>query len=242
MINYNNFNVLDKFSENTLNDIQNILNTYQSEIHESTVLEAMKDVTLLFDLCKECQCIITIEIKANEIRNVLNSNNPHNELFELFLKNNNEYLMNVINDSRRFDFLKNKLAHYNDAVIAFENKAYYSACAALFTIADYLLSTITNNPTTGTSKRYTPLEEHLKNNEYFGLFVCTAFMTLNTFFQNTDFSKDPEPDILNRHWLLHGRYSRDITQYDCIKLFCLIHTLLKAGTFYDTFESANSNS
>lgn len=240
-LNYQTFNVLCKKSEDTLNDINNILSSYRDKISASNFLAALDSTIKIFDICKENQCIITVKIEANEILEILNSQNQTEDLFNLFLKNDENYLNEVITNSRSFELLEPKLSHYNDAVTAYSNKAYYSAGAALFTIVDFLLSTITNNPTTATKERFTPLEDHLKDNEHFCMFVCTAFLTINTFFEYTSFSKDHEPNVLNRHWFLHGRYTKNITQYDCIKLFCLIHALLKAGMLYKSAQNNATN-
>jgi hypothetical protein len=37
-----------------------------------------------------------------------------------------------------------------------------------------------------------------------------------------------EPPTLNRHWIIHGRSRRIVTQTDCIKLFNALHTLSNA--------------
>lgn len=241
MMNYRNFNLLDKKSADTLDSIKKILNKYKDKIDDSNVLTVMKGATTLLDVCEKNQCIITIKIEIEDILKIVNSNKPQDELFEIFLKDDNKYLMEVVNHSKQHPLLKDKLCNYEDAFTAYNNKTYYSSCVALFSIVDYLLSTITNKTDTNLIKKTRTLSKHLKSKEYFGLFVCSAFLSLNSFFKSSNFSKkSKEPKNLNRHWILHGRSTRNISQYDCIKLFCLIDALLKAGMLY-IYSNSDTN-
>ena len=51
----------------------------------------------------------------------------------------------------------------------------------------------------------------------------------NSVFGFSDFTKD-EPDVLNRHWLLHGRTHKSYSRYDFLKILLWIDQLI----FLDT--------
>lgn len=182
--------------------------------------------TKILNLTKINQLAITIKMSEDDAFNILNAKNPNTALFDYFLKNNEEKLNKIINDSKHYPILQNKIAYYEDALAAYHNGTYYSACIALFSICDYLLTVTQHNNTTNVPARLQPIIKHLQYKETFSLFVCSSFQVMPTFFEYSKFGTETEPAFLNRHWILHGRSNRTVTQADCIKLFCLIHALL----------------
>lgn len=204
------------------------LQKFDDFLKNNQLLQTLLYIQPILDLTEKNQVPITISIPFQDIKNIINSKDPNIALFNYYLKDNNKKLNEVLTESKKYKYLQNKIIYYNDAIKAYESTAYYSACTALFSICDYLLSIISNNNTTNIFKRLDPLKNHLENNESFNLVVCSIIKVLPTFFQHSNFENKSEPIVLNRHWLLHGRSSKIITQYDCIKLFCLIHALLIA--------------
>lgn len=55
-----------------------------------------------------------------------------------------------------------------------------------------------------------------------------VWISYNTFirklYEKSDFNSD-EPDVINRHWLLHGRSDYEQTEIDCIRLFNAVQSL-----------------
>ena len=55
-----------------------------------------------------------------------------------------------------------------------------------------------------------------------------VWISYNTFirklYEKSDFNSD-EPDVINRHWLLHGRSDFEQTEIDCIRLFNAVQSL-----------------
>lgn len=57
-------------------------------------------------------------------------------------------------------------------------------------------------------------------------FLFYALMDfIEVFYDTFDFSSD-EPDIINRHWFVHGRSNQIVEKCHCVQLFCVIHTIL----------------
>lgn len=55
--------------------------------------------------------------------------------------------------------------------------------------------------------------------------VCTTAITLKGLTINRNFD-EPDPEGINRHWLMHGRSRREISRLDCIKMLRLINGIL----------------
>ena len=235
-------------------DIENIINTNSPEKAFNLLLEKLNNHTIdpilkttigylkrIIELTEKTQCAITVPISPEELMEITNPKDSEKDhetkLFEFYLSNNSQYLNEVINQSKKYSFLKAKIDYYDDAYNAFINKSYYSACVALFTICDYLLTTITSIDTTNLKKRFRILQEYIENNEHFCLLTFSPFKVIPTFFTDAHFQNEVETSNLNRHWILHGRTNRKFTQYDCIKLFCLIHALLKIGYLMNSQKS-----
>ena len=55
-----------------------------------------------------------------------------------------------------------------------------------------------------------------------------VWISYNTFirklYEKSDFNAN-EPDVINRHWLLHGRSDYEQTELDCIRLFNAVQSL-----------------
>ena len=204
----------------------NLMDELAKFIKDNELIKKIYLPTEILKVTQKNQIAITTNMSENDAFNILNSENPNEALFNYFLKNNEEKLNEVINESNQYPILQNKIKYYEDALAAYHNGTYYSACVALFSICDYLLTVIQHNDTTNFITRLSPIIAHLEYKESFSIFVCSSYQVIQTFFEHSDFNKGNEPPLLNRHWILHGRSNRTITKNDCIKLFCLIHALL----------------
>lgn len=67
--------------------------------------------------------------------------------------------------------------------------------------------------------------------------ICWASMYqfVKKFYEKSDFSQ-PEPSVMNRHWIEHGRTDRVDNGVDCLKLFNAISTM----TFIQMISNENS--
>lgn len=212
--------------EEIINSLLYPLQKLDTFLQNNQILQNLLNITNILDLTEKNQVAITISVPFEDVNKIINSKDPDASLFNYYLKDNSQKLNEVITASKNFDYLQEKIFYYNDAIKAYENTAYFSSCTALFSICDYLLSVITKNNTTNVLKRVNPLRTHLEENEPFNLIICSIIKVIPTFFDTVSFETHSEPIYLNRHWLLHGRSNKIITQHDCIKLFCLIHALL----------------
>lgn len=137
-----------------------------------------------------------------------------------------------------------------EIIVAFSNGLYFPAATGIISLYDGLLSQTSNNSISSLLMRLDPMMEQamsifLKNKgssnpevidflqNHLGVF--SFLIANNQFCMTSDFSSK-EPSYINRHWLAHGRYQRDIGELDCIKLFRLLNGLLLTAEL-SSFES-----
>lgn len=63
----------------------------------------------------------------------------------------------------------------------------------------------------------------LSNEECNDLILCCTYSeSIRTFGENSHFNKS-EPKSLNRHWIMHGRYTRELTRFDCVRIIRILY-------------------
>lgn len=74
-------------------------------------------------------------------------------------------------------------------------------------------------------------KEDLYKNPHEGkliLIFLTYFKALELFAENSIFA-NPEPVLLNRHWIMHGRTKKEYTNLDCVKVLNMIYGTIQMG-------------
>ena len=59
---------------------------------------------------------------------------------------------------------------------------------------------------------------------------------MQTFSTNQYKFDDPEPKILNRHWIMHGRSLRRKTKLDCVKMIRFIYGIILLDEIAQQYE------
>lgn len=136
----------------------------------------------------------------------------------------------------------NKVRDFEEAVFNYKNKKYKSCAMILFSLLDAKLIRMQKRSTT--KRRDTGIkaakniksrieEEHDINKKLFlSLSHNNLFACLSTFFDNANDFK-VQPEILNRNFLTHGMYRKNVRKRDCVQLFLLYYH------FLDFFETIN---
>lgn len=125
----------------------------------------------------------------------------------------------------------------DQSIAGFYHNFFYLSALGFLAILDGLLSDVTDKEITNIKKRLCDLYNHLSDQflknkvlsekelsdsyTYLSLIKTTELLS-----ENSDFKKN-EPSTINRHWIMHGRSKRNISQLDCIKLIRLIHGMLR---------------
>ena len=117
-------------------------------------------------------------------------------------------------------------------VKAFETESYSLAAMGLTSIIDALLSDVSGNSTTNLKKRVDAIlqkvdeNQDIESDEYAFMTLFYTFDKAMEIFRASFPFEGEEPDNLNRHWLMHGRFTREKTKLDCVKLINMIYGIL----------------
>lgn len=127
---------------------------------------------------------------------------------------------------------------FKDSINAFDSGLYNVAIIGLVAVLDRVLAEKSKLICT---PRFEKRCEEIKNNidskgQLFkdafsatdAMLYKTYFEVLSTFVTNSDF-EDIEPDLINRHWIMHGRTNKKYTRLDCVKIINLICGTIRMG-------------
>lgn len=125
------------------------------------------------------------------------------------------------------------------SLVAYEEENFDVAALGFTACFDKMLSICSGLPTHKITERTEELAERLENTEkdklnlseadYNDYYLLVSYqMTIETFNETVPFN-DPEPQTLNRNWIMHGRTEKKMKQIDCYKLINILYgTILMA--------------
>lgn len=112
---------------------------------------------------------------------------------------------------------------------AFEGNLYFPCACGLLSIIEGLLAKYSQSANTRLLSLFERIDEKIKQSQDLELILTATnvkgYIELLT--KKSDFQNGVEPDMLNRHWLLHGRSKRNIGKADCLRLFIIIALVLE---------------
>lgn len=158
------------------------------------------------------------------------------------------YTASSLNEDAK-SVLASSISDYRKAVFfqAFKacgNGLYYPCYAAIISQIEGLLTDIGKDYLKNIwwREKVEKMFKEMDDVDYFDLLLYQSLKSFVYEFTNPDFEFDKkEPDNLNRHWVLHGRTTVEITRLDCIKLirafyvFSYFYSLIKGepGKLYN---------
>lgn len=125
------------------------------------------------------------------------------------------------------------------------NQQMYSTCfTTLITILEGVISEFGDNPNDVRVMKICRFQADnmLENRQYIkNLCWISIYQFIKILYKKSDFS-GTEPDILNRHWIQHGRSEKNATKNDCLRVFNALSTLTTIKKYDSiTKETACSN-
>ena len=163
---------------------------------------------------------------------IVETKNINKTLREYFIKKHFKKVTDTINKTLDCERMCKRKHLYMQAVNAFRNSDCDLAVIGFVAVFDGLLSDISDNSMTSIIERLKIIEKKFENKEPIYDDECAIFILASTFYSTvesfaefSDFNK-PEPKMLNRHWIAHGRSTRKKTKLDCVKMINLIYGLL----------------
>ena len=216
-------------------NVQRWINNNKSKI-ENTV-QAVTDFAIWSNTLREMenkQIIFTDHLSLKIAKDFLASNNIEEAVWKYYTENSPSRLDELIERCRKSNVLTAGMSLFEQAVSSFHVGYYQLACTGLFALMDGILadaSGIIYNQSY--KKRFDAIEEKLNNRLTFSDMELKLFCVLSgintikdTIFGNSDFTKPEPKGIINRHWVLHGRTTREYNKIDVLKLFLTLDAII----------------
>ena len=138
-----------------------------------------------------------------------------------------------------FNLLTEKNDYFFGILKLYKLGYYYEFVCSIFPLIEYYQRKIVKfdkNKVFRMSKSLKSINVKDDNNEYFKDFQ----MALNKYLSNIVYAKtlesDEEPNEINRNRIMHGILTRNVNKTDCLKLLCLIKSLIQFYEWLDSFE------
>ncbi len=171
-------------------------------------------------------------IPENILDKLIKSNEPDIVLFEHLQANNFDEIDGLIVKTKlKMKDYKCKTL-YSQSVSAYRKNHYSLACVGFTTILDNLLTAITKDETHQFRLRLEKIYSTQKTGEIIksgeiDLIISALALnnTMENFVENSNF-EETEPKDLNRHWISHGRSTKNYSKLDCIKLLGMVYSVL----------------
>jgi hypothetical protein len=107
---------------------------------------------------------------------------------------------------------------------SYKNQLYLVTVPALITIIEGVIVSINENNKMNVINLCRQIEENAKDDLEKQAFWKSIGLIIDKLFANIPFDKD-RPEIINRHWILHGRDNNEWNQADCLRLFQALETI-----------------
>lgn len=195
------------------------------------------------DILIKHQFVFTETLNTSVSNAILNSKSPEKWIEDYYFGNNEQCFQELLNHCKVNLKTKSKKHLMDECEQAYLNQHYHLACVGLFSLADGLLTEFTENNVTSVSKRLKKLYDTMivdkpaSNHDVRLFFILDAMfywdeendakeIKCRPLFSFYDFN-NPEPDFLNRHWIVHGRTERNFSRLDVLRILQWID-----GLFY----------
>lgn len=180
-------------------------------------------------------------IIAIKVLSTMNTATEINDYLKQYYTHENCFRLKMILFYIQHSTIKTSLKNvYEQCWKAFQSECYIVCAISLLAIIEGVLSefSVNKNDTRMMKVCQQKLNSLLVNDDIFQKHMWNSYnLFVRNLYQKSDFSKT-EPDVINRHWLLHGRSCFDVTQTDCLRL---INAVYAVCAIYDTEYSITTD-
>lgn len=138
--------------------------------------------------------------------------------------------------------------YYKQAIFNYHSRNYYSCAVSLFPIIESYHQHMTRfNEDSfyrikGNLGKVDQKIENVKQIfatkiEYYINLVKQFDDLAENYYFVTSLSREDEPEIINRNRIMHGLFSREISQKDCLQLFCTLSNMVTIASLIDANEA-----
>lgn len=167
------------------------------------------------------------------VEEIINAKNPNATLRKYFIIDDKNYIMNTIERTINSSYLGENTKLYKQSIDAYWHKNYQLSITGLLAVSDQLLSDFSGNNSTSIFKRAQVIIEKAECNidiDDDEVSILALVMTFTDTVESLSTNMFPfdgkHPDKLNRHWIMHGRWKRNISQLDCVKIINFIYVII----------------
>jgi len=163
---------------------------------------------------------------------ILQSEDINGLMLEHYTRNESIQIKETIQACKSNKLIKPYTKLLSQSISAYKRKQYHLAIMGLLGVVDGLLSDISEKPGTHIESRAKAITDKLSDDielskEDFSVwFLYSTFMDIVKSIGTTAPFDGGEPELLNRHWIMHGRTKKKISQLDCIKIINFIYGIL----------------
>jgi hypothetical protein len=153
-------------------------------------------------------------------------------MLEYYTRNESTQIKEIVQACKRIKVNKPYTKLFSQSISAYNRKQYHLAIMGLLGVVDGLLTDVSKKPGTHIESRAKIILDKLSDDvelsqEDFSVwFLYTTFMDIIKSIGTSVPFDSEEPEFLNRHWIMHGRTKKKITQLDCIKIINFIYGIL----------------
>lgn len=210
-----------------LNNFSMFLNNLKKNLPKiKFVAEIVKAIYIL----RKNQFVIWY-VDMNFFAEIVTTKDIDNLILEYYRKDNYNILKDTVAKCEQSDGIKNYKELFLQCLSAYRIGYYHLATLGLLSILDGLLSTVSSIDITNIEIRYNEILKKLGNNPFADnlppdyLILYTLGGTIKDLSKSHSFSAK-EPQNLNRHWLIHGRSSKNLGELDFIKILNIVYGVL----------------
>lgn len=195
------------------------------------VSESFLEVSLAIKASKklgENQFVFWEGINQTLANQLLNSDSVDRTMLDFYEKDSFEQVENAITLCTQCKLIENRKKLFLQTISAYRENKFNLAIVGLMTVIDSVISEASSDSSSTFKgkldkiKNKISLEQALTKEEIsFMVLTNTIEETYSTMFCFSSF-EGLEPVYINRHWIIHGRTTREYKKIDCIKVLNML--------------------
>lgn len=200
-----------------------------------TIVTPLAEYTKVLSAIKllgENQFVFWDYISKDFALGLLQAEDVNDFMLEYYIRNDSKKYKETIQACKSNKLIKPYKKLFSQSISAYNRNQYHLAIMGLLGIVDGLLSDISEKSGTHIESRAKAITDKLSDNIELSNDDFSIWFLYSTF---TDIIKSigasapfdgEEPELLNRHWIMHGRTKKKFSQLDYIKIINFIYGIL----------------
>lgn len=214
----------------SLNEAMKPIMSKYEEMAKS-ISNAMKPIKAI-GILADNQYIQWNKLSDNFVEMIINSEDVNSALENYYITTDYEEVYDIAEKCKE-KLLATKKKVFLQSIDAYKNGSYELAAVGLSSVVDGIMSEVSGDISSSINRKIKPITEKLENktdnlsDDEIAIFALlyTYSKSIELFSKNTPFSQD-EPNTISRHFIVHGRSTKDRTNLDCIKIIRFVYATI----------------